>query len=166
MKIIPSIKLPIINNGEISNHVLSRITENKKVIIFGVPGAFTPTCSEKHLPSFLNLFDQLKKNGVDDIYCIAVNDAFVMKAWLASYSKGNSIKGIADGNAEFAKEMDLLVDYSGSFMGNRNKRFALIADQNEILKMFVEEKGQFFVSSAEHILSQLSSFLKSKSKNV
>ena len=155
MKTIPSIKLPIINNGEISNHVLSEITANKKIIIFGVPGAFTPTCSEQHVPSFLNLTDQLKAKEVDDIYCLAVNDAFVMKTWLASYTKGNSIKGIADGNATLAKEMNLLVDYSGNYMGDRCKRFSLIAENNKIIHLNVEEKGQFLISSAEQMLNQL-----------
>ena len=155
MKKIPSIKLPIIENGNASNHVLSEIMANKKIIIFGVPGAFTPTCSEKHVPSFLNFSEQIKKKGVNDIYCISVNDVFVMKAWLTSYSKGSLIKGIADGNAEFAKKMNLLADYSGNFMGNRCKRFALIAENNSITNLNIEQKGQFFVSSAEYILGQL-----------
>ena len=103
MKIIPSIELPIIKNGLSSNYVLSKITANKKIIIFGVPGAFTPTCSEKHLPGFINLIDQFKTKGIHDIYCLSVNDAFVMKAWLGLYSKGYLIKGIADGNADFVK---------------------------------------------------------------
>ena len=155
MKTIPSIKLPIIQNGKISNEILSDVMANKKVVIFGIPGAFTPTCSEKHLPSYLNLSNQLKEKKVEDIYCISVNDPFVMKAWLDSYSKIHSIKGIADGNAEFAKEMDLLDDYSGNFMGDRCKRFALIAENNIVSNFNIEKKGQFFVSSAEHILELL-----------
>ena len=155
MKTIPSIKLPIIQDGKISNEILSEIMANKKVVIFGIPGAFTPTCSEKHLPSYLNLSNQLKDKKIEDIYCISVNDAFVMKAWLDSYSKVNSIKGIADGNAEFAKEMDLLDDYSGNFMGNRCRRFALVADNNIVSSFNIEKKGQYFVSSAEHILELL-----------
>ena len=155
MNKIPSIKLPIIKNGNSSNYILSDITENKKVIIFGVPGAFTPTCSEKHLPGYISLYDQFQKKGVHDIYCLSVNDAFVMKAWLGSYSKGYLINGIADGNADFAKTMQLTTDISGGFMGTRCKRFALIADQNNILKLLVEEKGQFEVSSAENILNNL-----------
>ena len=155
MKTIPSLKLPIIVNEKISKRVLSEIMANKKVVIFGIPGAFTPTCSEKHLASFLNYSNQLKSKGVDEIYCISVNDAFVMKAWLASYHNGNSIKGIADGNAEFAKAMNLIVDYSGNFMGNRCKRFALIAECNSIIHLNIEEKGQFLVSSAKHILNQI-----------
>ena len=155
MKIIPSIKLPIIKNGNSSNQILSKITNNKKVVIFGVPGAFTPTCTEKHLPGFINLYDKLRAKGIQDIYCLSVNDVFVMKAWLDSYPKGYLIKGIADGNADFAKIMQLTIDYSGSFMGERCKRFALVADQNNIVKLFIEEKGQFFVSSAENILNNI-----------
>ena len=152
---IPSIKLPIILEGKSFIDSLSKITANKKIIIFGVPGSFTPTCSEKHLPSFLNYSNQLKSKGVNDIYCISVNDMFVMKAWLSSYPNGNIIKGIADGNAEFAKQMNLLVDYSENFMGNRCKRFALIAENNSIIHLNIEEKGQFLVSSAEYILNQI-----------
>ena len=155
MKTIPSIKLPIIQDGKISNEILSEIMANKKVVIFGIPGAFTPTCSEKHLPSYLNLSNQLRDKKIEDIYCISVNDAFVMKARLDLYSKANSIKGIADGNAEFAKEMNLLDDYSGNFMGNRCRRFALVADNNVVSSFNIEKKGQYFVSSAEHILELL-----------
>ena len=155
MKTIPSLKLPIIVNEKISKRVLSEIMANKKVVIFGIPGAFTPTCSEKHLPSFLNYSNQLKSKGVDEIYCISVNDMFVMRAWLSTYPNGNIIKGIADGNAEFAKQMNLLVDYSENFMGNRCKRFALIAKNNSIIHLNIEEKGQFLVSSAEYILNQI-----------
>ena len=155
MNKIPSIKLPIIKNGNSSNYILSDITENKKIIIFGVPGAFTPTCSEKHLPGYINLYDQFCKKGVHDIFCISVNDVFVMKAWLESYSKGYLIHGIADGNADFAKTMHLTTDISVGFMGIRCKRFALIADQNNIVKLFIEEKGEFFFSSAENILNNI-----------
>ena len=155
MKIIPSIKLPIIKNGDSSNHILSDITKNKKIIIFGVPGAFTPTCSEKHLPGFINLYNQFQAKGIHDIYCLSVNDVFVMKAWLKSYPKGYLINGIADGNADFAKTMQLTIDYSGGFMGTRCKRFTLLADQNNIVKLFIEEKGEYFVSSAENILNNI-----------
>ena len=155
MKTIPSIKLPIVKNKNLTNHVLSEITKNKKIIIFGVPGAFTPTCSEKHLPGYISLHDQLQSKGVQDIYCLSVNDKFVMKAWLESYPKGHLIKGIADGNADFAKAMQLSIDYSSGFMGTRCKRFALVADNNNIAKLFVEESGQFSVSSAENLLKNL-----------
>ena len=157
MKLIPYIKLPIIRNAEISNENISDIMLNKKVIIFGVPGAFTPTCSEKHLPGFLNLNSKLRSKGIEDIYCISVNDAFVLKAWLSSYSNSNQnvITGIADGNAEFAKELNLLVDCSVNFMGYRCKRFSLISVNNIIINLNIDEKGQFSKSSAEYILNQL-----------
>ena len=155
MKKIPSIILPVIENGESSNHILSEITANKKIIVFGLPGAFTPTCSEKHLPGFIELNSQLRSKGIDDIYCLSVNDKFVMKAWLNSFPKGHLIKGIADGNAEFAKAMNLLIDYSENYMGKRSKRFALIADDNSIINFNIEEKGKLLVSSAEYILKQL-----------
>ena len=155
MNKIPAIKLPIIDNGISSNHVLSEITANKQIIIFGVPGAFTPTCSEKHFPGFISLSEQLMEKGIDDIYCLSVNDVFVMKSWIESYSKGSLIKGIADGNAEFSNLMKLSYDYSKSFMGIRCKRFALIAKQNNILKLFVENKGELSISSAQNILNQL-----------
>ena len=152
---IPSVKLPIIVKGKSFTNLLSKITANKKIIIFGVPGSFTPTCSEKHLPGYINLFNKFKNLGIEDIYCLAVNDVFVLKAWLSSFPNGNLINGIADGNADFTKTMQLTTDISGGFMGIRCKRFALIADQNNILKLLVEEKGQFEVSSAENILNNL-----------
>ena len=84
---IPSVKLPIIVKGKSFINLLSKITANKKIIIFGVPGSFTPTCSEKHLPGYINLFNKFKNLGIEDIYCLAVNDAFVLKAWLSSFPK-------------------------------------------------------------------------------
>ena len=155
MHSIPNIIIPIIENGTSSNKNLREELQDKRVIIFGVPGAFTPTCSEKHLPGFIKLYDRIKSRNINDIYCLSVNDTFVMKAWLGSYSKGYLINGIADGNADFAKTMQLTTDISGGFMGTRCKRFALIADQNNILKLLVEEKGQFEVSSAENIINNL-----------
>lgn len=155
MEIIPSIKLAIIEKGELSNKILSEETANKKIIIFGVPGAFTPLCSDQHLPGFIKLSDQLRSKGIQDIYCLSVNDAFVMRAWLKSYPTISSIKGIADGNSDFSNAMNLSIDYSANFMGKRCKRFALIAEKNNILELFVENKGQYYVSSAENILKKL-----------
>ena len=94
----------------------------------------------------------LKKKGIDDIYCLAVNDVFVLKAWLSSFPNGNLINGIADGNGEFTKAMDLEIDYSENFMGSRCKRFSLIANNNVIDTLYVEKKGEFLVSSAEYVL--------------
>ena len=144
MNIIPSILLPIIANRTASTLNLFEIMKGKKVIIFGVPGAFTPTCSEKHLPGFIKLSDQIKSKGIDDIYCLSVNDAYVIKSWLQTYVNGDKIKGIADGNAEFSTKMNLSINYSINFMGIRSKRFALIAKNNLIKNFFVEEKKRIF----------------------
>ena len=155
MKIeIPKIIVPIIKNSEIMKLNLSEELKNKKVIIFGVPGAFTPTCSEKHFPGFIKLFSSFKEKKIDDVYCLSVNDHFVMKAWLSTYNNKNII-GIADGNADITKEFDLLVDKSANFMGKRSNRFAMIVENNIVLKIFIEKPGEFNVSSAEKILENL-----------
>lgn len=155
MKFIPSTIVPIIKEGESLNCNLFDILKNKKVVIFGVPGAFTPTCSEKHLPGFINLFQTIKKKGIDDIFCLSVNDPFVMQSWLLSYTENHNIIGIADGNGEITKLLDLISDKSSNFMGNRCTRFAMIVENNLILRTFIEESGKLDVSSAENILSKL-----------
>ena len=155
MKQIPSIVVPIIDNGKATTKNLFEFLENKKIIIFGVPGAFTPTCSEQHLPGFLKLSDQIKNKGIDDIFCLSVNDKFVMQSWLLSYSDGNKIKGIADGNAEISQSLEVINDQSANFMGLRCIRFAMIVDNNIIIDTFLEEPGKLEVSSAESILLKL-----------
>ena len=154
-KIIPSIKVPVIEKGITSKVLLSDELKGKKVIIFGVPGAFTPTCSEKHMPSFIKLHQQLISKGIDDIYCLSVNDKFVMHAWLLSYADGDKIIGIADGNGEICQNLNLIVDKSKNFMGMRSKRFAMIVKNNIIQNTYVEEPGEYKVSSAEHLLTVL-----------
>ena len=153
--IIPQIKVPIIDKGITSEVILSEELKNKKVIIFGVPGAFTPTCSEKHMPSFIKLHQELISKGIDDIYCLSVNDKFVMNAWLLSYSFGDKIIGIADGNGEISQNLNLIVDKSKNFMGMRSKRFAMIVNNNIIKNIFIEEPGEYKISSAEHLLTVL-----------
>ena len=154
-KIIPSIKVPVIQKGITSNVNLSFELKNKKVIIFGVPGAFTPTCSEKHMPSYIKLHQQFIKKGINDIYCLSVNDSFVMNAWLLSYTDGDKIIGIADGNGEITKNFNLLTDKSKNFMGMRANRFAMIVHNNEIQKVFIENPGEYKASSAENLLNNL-----------
>ena len=154
-KIIPSIEVPVIQKGITSKVNLSTELNNKKVIIFGVPGAFTPTCSEKHMPGYIKLHQQFINKGIDDIYCLSVNDSFVMNAWLLSYTDGDKIIGIADGNGEITKDFNLLTDKSKNFMGMRSNRFAMIVHNNEILEVCIENPGEYKVSSAENILSKL-----------
>ena len=152
-KFIPAIEVPVIQKGITSKVNLSSELNNKKVIIFGVPGAFTPTCSEKHMPSYIKLHQQFINKGIDDIYCLSVNDSFVMNAWLLSYTDGDKIIGIADGNGDISHNLNLLVDKSKSFMGKRSTRFAMIVDDTIIQNTFVEEPGEYKVSSAEHLLT-------------
>ncbi len=154
-KNIPSIRVPIIKKGITSKIIFSDELSGKKVIIFGVPGAFTPTCSEKHMPSYIKLHKQLCDKGIDDIYCLSVNDDFVMSAWLLSYTNGDKIIGIADGNGEIANNLNLLTDKSKNYMGMRSTRFSMIVKNNFIEKIFIEKPGEYKVSSAEYLLSKV-----------
>ena len=154
-KIIPSITVPVINKGIISKVILSDELENKKVIIFGVPGAFTPTCSEKHMPSYIKYYQQLSEKGIEDIYCLSVNDEFVLNAWLLSYSETDKIKGIADGNGDIANSLNLLVDKSLNYMGMRSTRFAMLIENNIIQELFVEQPGEYNLTSAEYLLTKV-----------
>ena len=125
-----------------------------KVVMFSVPGAFTPTCSARHLPGFVDHADQIRAKGVDRIVCIAVNDVFVMNAWGKS-AGSDKILMLADGNAEFARALGLELDATGFGMGERSQRFALIAEDGVVTGLFVEGPGEFRVSSAEHVLANL-----------
>jgi len=125
------------------------------VVLFAVPGAFTPTCSAKHLPGFVQKKDALKAKGVDRIACLAVNDAFVMEAWAKDAGASGDILMLADFDASFAKALGLSFDGSAFGLGERAQRFALVARDGVVGHVFVEEPGAFEVSSAEHVLSQL-----------
>ena len=127
----------------------------KKVVLFSVPGAFTPTCSAKHLPGFVNNFDQLKAKGVDTVAVMAVNDVFVMKAWGESAKATGKVQMLADGNGEYARALGLELDATGFGMGKRGQRFAIVADDGVAKAVFVEAPGEFKVSTAEHVLAGL-----------
>ena len=126
----------------------------RTVVLFSVPGAFTPTCSARHLPGFVENVAKIKARGVDAIGCTAVNDVFVMDAW-GKAGEAGEIDMLADGNADFAKALGLELDASGFGMGTRGQRFALVADDGVVTGLFIEGPGEFKVSSAEHVLSQL-----------
>lgn len=130
------------------------IFNNRKVVLFSVPGAFTPTCSAKHLPGFVDHADEILGRGVDTIACVAVNDVFVMNAWGKSANAGNILM-LADGNADFARALGLEMDASAFGMGLRSQRFALVAENGLVTHLYIEAPGEFKVSSAEHILSRL-----------
>lgn len=127
----------------------------KKVVLFSVPGAFTPTCSAQHLPGYVSNADAIKAKGIDTIACMAVNDVFVMSAWGQSANAGNKVLMLADGNAEYAGALGLELDASGFGMGTRAQRFSLIVDDGVVSQLNVEPAGEFGVSSAETILEQL-----------
>jgi peroxiredoxin len=129
--------------------------KGKKVVLFSVPGAFTPTCSAKHLPSYVDKADALKAKGVDTIACMAVNDVFVMSAWGDSSKAGDKVLMLADGNAEYARALGLTLDASGFGMGTRSQRFSVIVDDGVVTELNVEPPGQYGVSSAETALEQL-----------
>jgi glutaredoxin/glutathione-dependent peroxiredoxin len=128
--------------------------EGRKLVLFAVPGAFTPTCSEKHLPGFVQHFDEFRAKGVS-VACMSVNDPFVMKAWAADQNVPEAMDIIADGNADFSRALGLEMDATAYGMGLRSKRFALYAEDGIVKQLFVEAPGEFKVSSAEHVLSQL-----------
>jgi len=129
--------------------------KGKTVALFAVPGAFTPTCSAKHLPSFKEHAAELKAKGVDVIACVSVNDVFVMKAWGENQGVGDNILMLADGNGDFTRAVDLTMDGSRFGMGPRSQRYSLIAKDGVVSELNVEQGGEYRVSSAEHMLAQL-----------
>ena len=129
--------------------------DGKRVLVFSLPGAFTPTCSEKHLPGYIKLHNSFINKKIDGIYCLSVNDEHVLKSWLLSYTNGEIINGIADGNAEITKYFNLLSDKTKNYMGFRCRRFAMIIENNMIINKFIENDGEYRVSSAEYILEQI-----------
>ena len=128
--------------------------KGKKVALFSVPGAFTPTCSAKHLPGFVEKASELKAKGIDEIAATAVNDAFVLGAW-NKQSGSDDITMLADGNGDFAQALGLTMDGSGFGMGKRGQRFSMIVDDGVVQELNVEQPGDYNVSSADHMLNQL-----------
>jgi peroxiredoxin len=127
----------------------------RRIALFSVPGAFTPTCSAKHLPGFIEKADALKAKGIDEIAGTAVNDAFVMGAWGKSAGADGKVTLLADGNGDFVKAMGLDFDGSAYGMGRRGQRFAMVVNDGKVEKLFVEAPGEYRVSSAEYMLSEL-----------
>ncbi len=131
------------------------MTAGKKVVIFSLPGAFTPTCSAKHLPGFVEHADAIKAKGVDAICCLAVNDAFVMDAWAKMQGADGKVTMLADGSGTFTKQLGLELDLVAAGLGMRGQRFALIAEDGVVTHLAVEEAGDFSVSSADAIMAKL-----------
>lgn len=127
----------------------------KRIVIFGLPGAFTPTCSAKHLPGFVDQADQFRTAGIDEIWCVSVNDAFVMGAWGREQKASGKVRMIADGNADLTKALGLEMDGTARGMGIRSKRYAMVAEDGVVKALSVEEPGKFDVSDAGSVLAAL-----------
>ena len=153
---IPDAKLRRIGEGGMETVSIGEYTKGRKVVLFAVPGAFTPTCSEKHLPGFLDQADVIKAKGVDAIACVAVNDPFVLKAWDAASGIDGKIDVLSDGNAEFTTALGLQFDGSGVGLGTRSRRYAMVIDDGVVKTLLVEEApSQAEASSANAILDAL-----------
>ncbi|MDC1295760.1 MAG: peroxiredoxin [Myxococcota bacterium] len=150
-------KIPAVTvkNTDMSDVTTDELFGGKKVVLFAVPGAFTPTCSNQHLPGYVENADALKAKGVDEIICLSVNDAFVMGAWGEDRGTGDKVRMIADGNGDLTKALGLEMDGSGIGFGLRCQRFAAIIDDGTVTKLAVEAPGKFEVSAADAILAAL-----------
>jgi glutaredoxin/glutathione-dependent peroxiredoxin len=134
---------------------VSDLVKGKKIAIFGLPGAYTPTCSAKHVPSYLANYDKLKAKGVDEIWCISVNDAFVMGAWGRDQKAGGKIRMMADGSAELTKKLGLELDLTARGMGVRMNRISMLVDDGVVKQLNIEGPGKFEVSDAETMMKHL-----------
>ena len=152
---IPEAILKCIGSDGIVNIEVGKHFSNKKIVLFSVPGAFTPTCSAKHLPGFVEYSSDILSKGVDEIICISVNDPFVMNAWEKDQNSKGKVTLLADGNGDFTEALGLSFDGSGFGLGKRGQRFVIIIDNGTIVHLAIEEAGSFEVSNAESVLKAL-----------
>jgi len=152
---IPEVTLKRIGQG-IETLDTVALFDGRRAVLFAVPGAFTPTCSAQHLPGYVQHFADFRQRGID-VFCMAVNDPFVMKAWGGSQHVPDGLQMLSDGNGELTRALGLEMDASSSGMGLRSRRFALYVDNGVVRQTFIEEPGQFEVSSAEYVLAHLPS---------
>jgi peroxiredoxin len=134
---------------------VSDLVRGKKIVVFGLPGAYTPTCSAQHVPGYLKHFDALKSKGVDEVWCVSVNDAFVMGAWGRDQKCGGKVRMMADGSAEFTKAVGLELDLTARGLGLRSQRYAMLVEDGVVKSLDVEAPGKFEVSSAEAMLARV-----------
>lgn len=151
---LPNATLRIMRDGRLVKVSVHDLVGGKKVVIFAVPGAFTPTCSEQHLPGFVRHAEAIKAKGVDEIVCVAVNDVFVMDAW-GREQDADEIVMASDGNGEFTQAIGLVLDGTSFGLGSRSERYAMIVEDGTVTKLAVEGPGKFEVSNAESILDAL-----------
>lgn len=153
---VPSVKVKVAaETGGGEETTTEALFANKRVVLFGVPGAFTPTCSAKHLPGYVERAAEFKAKGVDMVACVSVNDAFVMAAWARDQKAFGKVTMIADGNADFARAIGLELDLVGANMGMRNQRYAAVIENGVVTALALEAPGKFEVSSAESVVSNL-----------
>ena len=152
---IPDVKVMVATSEGPQAAQTGELLGSGKVALFSVPGAFTPTCSAKHLPGFVEKAGEFKSKGVDKVVCMSVNDAFVMDAWGKNQNAGDKVVMLADGNGDFARSLGLELDATAFGMGHRSQRFALVADDGVVTHLMVEAPGEFRVSSAEFVLASL-----------
>ena len=152
---IPSVTLMQMKDGSPKPVKTDELFAGKKVVVFALPGAFTPTCSAKHLPGFIQHAAEIKKKGIDAIACVSVNDVFVMNAWGEQQGAGDKVMMLADGNGELTAALGLEMDGTKYGMGKRSQRYSMLVENGVVKQLNVEEPGAFSVSSAEHILKQI-----------
>ncbi len=152
---VPTVTLRTMGEDGIKEITTDELFGGKKVVLFAVPGAFTPTCSSKHVPGYIERAGEITAKGVDTIACVAVNDAFVMDAWGAELGVGDKVKMLADGNADFAKAVGLELDGAGIGFGTRSQRYAMVIESGVVKHLAVEDGTGLDVSAAERILAQL-----------
>ncbi|MFZ3324165.1 MAG: peroxiredoxin [Usitatibacter sp.] len=133
---------------------VEELVKGKKIAIFALPGAFTPTCSAKHVPSYLANFEKLKAKGVDEIWCLSVNDAFVMGAWSRDQKAGGKIRFMADGSAEYTKKLGLTLDLTARGLGLRSNRYSMLVDDGVVKTLNIEGPGKFEVSDGDTMVKQ------------
>lgn len=138
-----------------NNFSVAELTRGKKIVVFGLPGAYTPTCSAKHVPGYLQQYDALKAKGVDEIWCLSVNDAFVMGAWGRDQHATGKVRMMADGSADYTKKLGLELDLTARGMGVRCQRFSMLVEHGVVKSLNVEGPGKFEVSDAETMIKQV-----------
>ncbi len=152
---LPDATLFEMENGSVHARRISALIRNRRVVVFGLPGAFTPTCSARHVPGYVEQWEAFKQVGIDDIICVSVNDAYVMDAWAKAQGTEGKVRMLADGSAEFTRALGLEQDLSARGMGVRSQRYALYAEDGVVRALHVEQPGKFDVSDANSMLIEL-----------
>lgn len=152
---LPDATFRIMKDGKLADITTAELTAGRKVALFAVPGAFTPTCSARHLPGYKDQAAEFRAKGVDAIACVSVNDVFVMNAWGKDQQVGDDVLMLADGNGAFAAAVGLVLDGSGFGMGSRSQRYSMMVENGVVTQLNVESGGEFRVSAADYLLAQI-----------